>query len=93
MGELRSGSSGAMVAMRVISAPAQHLALTNCAYCSRAQYSQFQLPRESYGMVSVNQQLIFKVEYPLTCLLDGSDGSVAGFWCFKGFRVMWWNWC
>ncbi|KAG0626113.1 hypothetical protein M758_2G103100 [Ceratodon purpureus] len=50
-----------MVAMRVISAPAQHLALTNCAYCSRAQYAQFQLARESYGMVSVNQQLIFKI--------------------------------
>ncbi|KAG0570681.1 hypothetical protein KC19_6G180100 [Ceratodon purpureus] len=51
-----------MVAMRVISTPAQHLALTNCAYCSRAQYSQFQLPQgKSYGMVSVNQQLIFKI--------------------------------
>lgn len=50
--------------LRVVSTPSQDLALTNCSFCSRAQFEDFQLPRADYGMVSVNGQLVYKILYP-----------------------------
>nr|XP_024386914.1 vesicle-fusing ATPase-like isoform X2 [Physcomitrium patens] len=47
--------------LRVVSTPSQDLALTNCSFCSRAQFEDFQLPRADYGMVSVNGQLVYKI--------------------------------
>lgn len=51
--------------MKVVSTPSQDLALTNCAYCSRADFSKYLLKGKDYGLGSINDNLVLKFQYPL----------------------------
>jgi vesicle-fusing ATPase len=48
--------------MKVVSTPSQDLALTNCAYCSRADFSKYLLKGKDYGLGSINDNLVLKFQ-------------------------------
>jgi hypothetical protein len=51
--------------MKVVRTPSQDLALRNCAYCSRADFSKYLLKGKDYGLGSINDNLVLKFQYPL----------------------------
>lgn len=51
--------------MKVVSTPSQDLALTNCAYCTRADFAKYLVKGKDYGLASINDNLVLKFQYPL----------------------------